>query len=1113
MSRLVARAESWERVYTAFQNINFAAFDFTTIKQSILDYVKLYFPETFNDFIESSEFIAIVEVFSYVAELLAYRIDVNAHENFISTAQRKDSILRLAKFISYTPARPLPARGLVKITSVTTTESVVDANGIDLANRAVRWNDTSNTNWKDQFILVMNRVLEQEFGTVSPTDRFQIQDVLFELYSMNLVPLNTGVFTYAATVNGQSVPMELVPVTYDSQEGIVERRPANNSNFTLMYGQDGLGDASDTTGFFAYTKQGTLQRFRTTFDGITPNQHYDVNAQNVNDIDVWVNNIDVTTGATVDVQSVLPYRTETLAGKSGEWVEVDLAHAQNVIFNTNPKRNKYELETLTNNSLRILFGDGEFADIPQGTFDVWVRTSLDQDVVVPQAAIVNAKSSFTYVDTFGRTQTFTFEYSLINSLQNASAAEDIEHVRANAPAVYYSQDRMVNGEDYNVFMLQDPSILKLRALNRTFAGDSRYITWHDPSGTYEDVKLFGDDGNLYFEDIEDSVRTEVVDANTLITTYIEPLLSSTDLFVQIIGANVPINNYRRIFTSDEKTRLVAALTPPPTPASVKLYYNKKNYQWYAIKASDIPADALSDAVLGGGLGWPAAFITTPLITVNQSSIFETRYDVTRTAKRLMFSSPTTTFWNANSSSRVIDYDTLNSDYDEVTILQANVNCNRTGVLNQNWRYYVVGQSTITSGQNIGLSDENRLSVMPLDEDNTGYPPGLNVDDNVTFVGLANIVKPKYPVDISSLSTPLPATGYVLTLPIYYWVGAGDVVVYDDNGNQLASSAWGEDVTATVSNKIYLFSKGTNLTNQPNSKLTIAVNEYVYQQRSSSDAEWVDVPANADTIYAFAQDSLAAIGLHRRFVGRSGLNFAWLHRSPRYHLVDPAPSNIIDMVVIPKGYYLSLKRWLEDSTATKPTEPTPLDLRTSYNYLLDNKMISDTIVLHPGKIKLLFGSRAIPALQATFKVIKSQNTTLTDNQIKTAIVTEVRNFFDVTTWEFGETFFFSELSAAIHKSLPNDISSIVLVPSVTSNMFGSLYQILAREDEVFMADIDASHIDIISSLNATNLNMAQTINQTVITVVNNNASTTTTTTATSDCYCEEAYVSSNYTVVC
>lgn len=220
MSRLVSRAESFERVYEAFENINFAAFDFNTIKQSILDYVKLFFPESFNDFIETSEFIALVESFAYIAEQIAYRLDINAHENFISTAERRDSILRLAKLISYTASRPIPARGFTKISSVTTTESIIDANGNNLAGVAIVWNDSSNPNWKDQFILVINRVLEQEFGTVGPNDRFQIQDVLFELYNVNLVPLPTGVFKYSANVNGSATPMELVPVEFDSSQGI-----------------------------------------------------------------------------------------------------------------------------------------------------------------------------------------------------------------------------------------------------------------------------------------------------------------------------------------------------------------------------------------------------------------------------------------------------------------------------------------------------------------------------------------------------------------------------------------------------------------------------------------------------------------------------------------------------------------------------------------------------------------------------------------------------------------------------------------------------------------------------------------------------------------------------
>lgn len=1086
MSRLVARAESWERAYDAFQNVNFAAFDYNTVKQSILDYIKLYFPETFNDFIESSEFIAIVEVFAYIAEVLAYRLDVNAHENFISTAQRKDSILRLARLVSYTAARPLPARGLVKITSVSTTESVLDANGNDLAGRTIRWNDVTNPSWKDQFILVINRVLDQEFGSVGPTDRFQIQDVLFELYALDLVPQATGVFPYTAQINGRAQPMELVPVSYNQKSGIVERRPQNNSNFTLLYGQDGLGDTSDTTGFFCFTKQGSLQRFRTVFDGITPNQVYDVTVSNVNETDVWVNAVDPVTGQTQDEPSLLPYRRETLEGKSGEWIPVDLAHAQNVIFNTNPRRNKFEVETRDENRIRLIFGDGEFADVPQGPFDIWVRTSLDEDIVVPQASVVNTSSSFTYIDTFGRTQTFTFTYSLINSLQNASSAEDIERVRVTAPAVYYAQDRMVNGEDYNVFMLQDPSILKLRAVNRTFAGDSKYIPWHDASGTYENIKIFSDDGILYFEDKGDTETTPVVDTGTLIGTYLEPLLSSTDIYLQVATAGVTESQYKRAFSVQEKDRITLALTPPPTPTQVRLYYNLTNFQWYGVKSSDNPSVVLA--------GYPADYIPYPLISINQASIFETRYNVTRLARRLIFQSQTTAFWNTNNASSVIDYDTLRSNDDNIVVLQANVNYNRNSVLKSNWTFNVLGQETVTLGDDAGLPDTHRLSVITQDINNDGIPDNLSIDTFDNPQSIADIISPKYtqtlrPIDAGGGDVLLLGDKYEITLPTYVYVDRSnplvprtpDVRIYYNNQliGQLGDGAlegWSVSVpenvntTNTLSILYGAYVDGGGLVPDIGGEVQIIVKDYVYFNRPATTSPWTPALSDPSSVSSYGTDQQNRTNLWKRHEGRSGLNFAWFHRSPRYYLVDPSPSNIVDSFIITKGYYTSVKRWLEDPLASEPAPPTPLDLRNSYNYLLDNKMISDTIVLHSGRMKLLFGPRATPALRGTFKIIRSSERILTDNQIKTTVVTTVRNFFNITQWEFGETFFFTELAAAIHAALPTEISSVVLVPLFTQNQFGDLFQVLAREDEVFYPDITVSDVEIVSGYTPTNLRL-------------------------------------------
>jgi hypothetical protein len=240
--------------------------------------------------------------------------------------------------------------------------------------------------------------------------------------------------------------------------------------------------------------------------------------------------------------------------------------------------------------------------------------------------------------------------------------------------------------------------------------------------------------------------------------------------------------------------------------------------------------------------------------------------------------------------------------------------------------------------------------------------------------------------------------------------------------------------------------------------------------------WLPAATNTESINSYAVDQLAFstsvpfVGLWKRRIGRAGLNFVWMHHTPMHHLIDPSPSNIIDSFIITKGYYLALKTWLENPLAPPPSLPTPLDLRTTYAYLLNNKMISDTIVLHPGMIKLLFGAKADPTLQSTFVVIRSAQSTLTDNQIKAAIVTTIRNFFDITLWEFGETFFATSLFAAIHTSLPADISSVVLVPTMTQNRFGNLFQVAAGENEVFYPDITVDNIQIVSGYTTTNLNI-------------------------------------------
>ena len=80
-------AEDWTRLYQTFRNANFQSYDYETLRATMVSYLQLYYPEDFNDFIESSEFIALIDMIAFLGQSLAFRADLNARENYIDTAK------------------------------------------------------------------------------------------------------------------------------------------------------------------------------------------------------------------------------------------------------------------------------------------------------------------------------------------------------------------------------------------------------------------------------------------------------------------------------------------------------------------------------------------------------------------------------------------------------------------------------------------------------------------------------------------------------------------------------------------------------------------------------------------------------------------------------------------------------------------------------------------------------------------------------------------------------------------------------------------------------------------------------------------------------------------
>jgi hypothetical protein len=199
---------------------------------------------------------------------------------------------------------------------------------------------------------------------------------------------------------------------------------------------------------------------------------------------------------------------------------------------------------------------------------------------------------------------------------------------------------------------------------------------------------------------------------------------------------------------------------------------------------------------------------------------------------------------------------------------------------------------------------------------------------------------------------------------------------------------------------------------------------------------------------------------------TGLDFMWQHFSPLTNLIDPSASNIHDAFILTRGYYNSVIDYVRGLSSIQPTPPTPLELRTAYGYLLKNKMLSDTVVMHSGRIKLLFGALAEQQYRAKFKVVKSINASFSEERIKTEILSVINTYFDIQNWDFGDKFYATELISLIHQRLTTQISSVVLVPTYSVNSFGSLFTIDSGFDEILQSAATLSDIEIVDELTPT-----------------------------------------------
>jgi hypothetical protein len=206
-----------------------------------------------------------------------------------------------------------------------------------------------------------------------------------------------------------------------------------------------------------------------------------------------------------------------------------------------------------------------------------------------------------------------------------------------------------------------------------------------------------------------------------------------------------------------------------------------------------------------------------------------------------------------------------------------------------------------------------------------------------------------------------------------------------------------------------------------------------------------------------------------FVEDTFTSFRWDHYADIDKRINPSTSNIIDMYVLSSDYVRNVQKWIaKDFTTKQPTPPNNYELKKLMTTIEPKAAIADHVAYIPAEFKYLFGSYATTENQAVFKVIKKLGVGYTDSEIKTAVSTKVNAYFSIDNWDFGATFYFSELAAYLHQELGDYISSVVITPKYSTNEFTKLLSISCALNEIFMAVTTSNDVKIITQLSQSEL---------------------------------------------
>ena len=270
--------------------INFAATDFLTLRNSLIEYAKTVYPRDYKYFVESDLGMMFLELVAYMGSVMSMKADMLANENFLATATQRPSVKKLLQLIGIRMKGPLSAAADVKITSPLAVTPGTGTIQIAATNRTIETTspedggvltytlykvvnglvDTVNNNGaiilndeegQGSPITVFENVVLQEGTLVKDSGSFAATEGVktIELTQGPVVEGSVQVFTEGpdAINNGAFVEVPNVFFASGSSDKIFEVIYDDDYKATVVFGDGSVGvSPNDTSNYYVFYRVG-----------------------------------------------------------------------------------------------------------------------------------------------------------------------------------------------------------------------------------------------------------------------------------------------------------------------------------------------------------------------------------------------------------------------------------------------------------------------------------------------------------------------------------------------------------------------------------------------------------------------------------------------------------------------------------------------------------------------------------------------------------------------------------------------------------------------------------------------------------------------------------------